>query len=27
MHDDTNISAAHTRRGVVTLMYPKNWKV
>ena len=27
MHDDINISIAHTRRDVVKLMYPKNWKV
>jgi len=27
MHDGINISVAYTRRGVVKLMYPKNWKV
>jgi hypothetical protein len=27
MHDDINISVAHTRRDLVKLMYPKNWKV
>jgi len=27
MHVDVNISVAHTGRGVIKLIYPKNWNV